>query len=47
MYTPQKKIYMSFVYIMYPNASNITPFYTHISLYVIWRVHHQALKYVA
>ena len=27
------------MYIMYANASNNTPSYTHVSSYVVWRVH--------
>ena len=34
--------YLSLRYIMRINASTNTPFYTHISSYVVWRVHPQA-----
>ena len=31
---------LSIIYTMYTNASNNTPFYIHISLHIIWRIHH-------
>ena len=31
--------YISLTYIMYANASNNTPSYTHVSSYVVWNVH--------
>ena len=33
------KWYLFLMYTMYANVSSYTPFYTHISLYVIWRGH--------
>ena len=33
------------MYTMYANASNYTPFYTHVSSYVVWRVHPPVLNY--
>ena len=32
------------MYIMYANASNDTPSYTQVSLYVVWRVHPPGAK---
>ena len=34
----RNKQYLSLMYVMYANASNNTPFYTHISSYMVWRV---------
>jgi hypothetical protein len=31
---------LSIMYTMYTNASNNTPFYIHIDLHIIWRIHH-------
>ena len=39
MYTLEKKLYLSLMYTIYANASNNTgPSYTHIGLYMVWRV---------
>ena len=35
----REKEYLSIYYGMYANASNNAPSYTHISLYLVWRVH--------
>ena len=35
MYTLEKKQYLSFMYIMYVNALNYTPSYTHVSSYIV------------
>jgi hypothetical protein len=39
VHTREKTIYLPYIFNMYTNASNNTPSYTHISSYVVWRVH--------
>ena len=34
----RENLYLSLMYSTYANASNNTPSYTHVSLYVVWRV---------
>ena len=38
-HTRKKPIGLPLMYIMYANASNNTPFYTHINSQMVWRVH--------
>ena len=38
MYTLEKQ-HVSLMYIMYASATYNTSFYTHISPYVVWRIH--------
>ena len=35
----KKEKNLTLMYTMYTNTSNNTPSYTHVSLYVVWRVH--------
>ena len=35
-------LYLSLMYTMYITVSNNTPSYTHVSLYIVWRVHPRA-----
>ena len=34
--------YLSLMYVVYTNASNSTSSYTHINLYMVWKVHPRA-----
>ena len=46
VHTLEKNQYLSLMYVMYVGASNDTPSYTHISLYVVWRVHPPGLLHI-
>ena len=41
MCTLEREKYISLMYIVYANTSYNTPYYTHVSSYLVWRVHPQ------